>query len=188
MPTTVRDVHVENLLSGRRMLVEWTPNPTLEGVTAYEIWRSTMEYQGYEKIGEVNDPTYQFIDKIPYTFGIVFFYKVLARDASGYKSDITQSNYVSDATFDDFEEHPFRSTNLTFDSFIVSETPGGVVDGANKIFTVANLFRFGTVQVFINGVNRLRTTDFAEDPGQKSITFVDAPALGSIIVVNYVKL
>lgn len=188
MPTTVRDVHVENLLSGRRMLVEWTPSPTLEAVTAYEIYRSTQEYQGFEKIGEVNDPTYQFIDKIPYTFGIVFFYKVLARDASGYKSDITQSNSVSDVTFDDFEEHPFRATGLTFDAIVISETPTGLVDGVNKIFTVSNLFRFDSTQVFINGVNRIRGSDFVENPAQNSFTFANAPTLGSVVVVNYVKL
>jgi hypothetical protein len=188
MPTPVRDVHVENLLSGRRMLVEWTPNSLAEGVTAYEIWRSTMEYQGFEKIAEVNDPTYQFIDKLPYTFGIVFFYKVIARDASGLKSDISQSNAVQDSTFDDFEERPFRSITLSADSFVVSETPTGIVDGANKTFTVAHTFRFGTLQVFINGVNRFRTTDFSEDPSQISFTFVNAPALGSTLVVNYVKL
>lgn len=188
MPSTVRDVHVENLLSGRRMLIEWTANPSNEVVTAYEIWRSTQEFQGFEKLGEVQDPTVQFIDKIPYTFGVVFFYKVLARDASGLKSDITQSNPVSDVTFDDFEEHPFRSTTLSFDSLVVSEIPGGLIDGVNKSFTTANLFRFNTMQVFINGVNRLRGTDFTEDPTQNSFTFTNAPVLGVNITVNYIKL
>lgn len=170
------------------MLVEWTPNLTSEGVTAYEVWRSTQEYQGFEKIAEVAAPTYQFIDKIPYTFGVVFFYKVLARDASGYFSNISQSNAVSDVTFDSFEEHPFRSTNLSFDAFVVSETPSGLINGVNKTFTVLNLFRFDTLQVFVNGINRLRTTDFAEDATQNSFTFISAPVAGSTVVVNYVKL
>lgn len=185
MPTSVRDVRVENLLSGRRMLIEWTPNSSSEGVTAYEIWRSTQEFQGFEKIGEVQDPTYQFIDKIPYTFGIVFFYKVLARDASGLKSDITQANPVSDVTFDDFEEHPFRATTLAHDAHVVNEVPVGLVNGVNKIYTVSNLFRFDTVQVFVNGVNR---TDFTENAAQNSITLTTAPAIGNTIVINYIKL
>lgn len=188
MPTTVRDVHVENLLSGRRMLIEWTPNPTLEGVTAYEIWRSTMEYQGFEKIGEVNDPTYQFIDKIPYTFGIVFFYKVLARDASGYKSDITQSNPVSDVTFDDFEESPFRSVTLLHSSFISGEIPSGIINTSNTIFTTASLFRFNTVEVFVNGVARVRGVGFTEGADQTTVTISPAPATGSSVIVNYIKL
>lgn len=188
MPTTVRDVHVENLLSGRRMLVEWTPNPTLEGVTAYEIWRSTQEYQGFEKIAEVNDPTYQFIDKIPYTFGIVFFYKVIARDASGYRSDITQSNPVSDVTFDDFEEHPFRSTTLVFNSFISNEVPAGAINSSNTLFTTASLFRFNTVEVFVNGIARVRGVSFTEGANQSTVTISPAPVTGNTVVINYIKL
>ena len=188
MPTPVRDVHVENLLSGRRMLIEWTPNSSLEGVTAYEIWRSTMEYQGFEKIAEVNDPTYQFIDKVPYTFGVVFFYKVIARDASGYRSDITISNSVSDVTFDDFEEHPFRSTTLVFDSFISNEVPSGTINSSNTSFTTASLFRFDTVQVFVNGVARVRGVGFTEGADQRTLTISPAPATSSTVAVNYIKL
>jgi len=188
MPTTVRDVHVENLLSGRRMLVEWTPNPTLEGVSAYEIWRSTQEYQGFEKIAEVNDPTYQFIDKIPYTFGIVFFYKVIARDASGYRSDITQSNPVSDVTFDDFEEHPFRSTTLSYNSFVAGEVPIGLINSSNTSFTTASLFRFNTVEVFVNGVARVRNVGFTEGSNQTSVIISPAPATSSTVTINYTKI
>jgi hypothetical protein len=193
-PTPVFGVSVENLLAGRRMLIEWDLNPLAQGVTQYSIWRSTQEYQGFEKMATVDSPTYQWIDKVPYTFGVIFFYKVLATNASGVSSDIHQSNAVSDQTFDDFEEKPFRATTLQFDALVTGETPGGSADGVNKTFTTANLFRFGSLQVFINGVNRINadsgstTVDFTEGPDQKSFTFSNAPAINSIIIVGYLKL
>jgi len=188
MPSVVSNVSVENLLAGRRFLIEWDLNSPEEVVTVYEIWRSTQEYQGFEKVGQVASPTYQFIDKVPYTFGVIFFYKVLAVDNTGYKSNIQQSNAVSDQTFDDFEEKPFRATTLQYDALVVSEVPGGLVNGTNTVFTTANLFRFGSLQVFIDGVNRLPTTDFNENPDQMSFTFTAPPAANSNIVINYLKL
>lgn len=194
IPTPVFGVSVENLLAGRRMLIEWDLNPLAQGITQYTVWRSTQEYQGFERIATLNSPTYQFIDKVPYTFGVIFFYKVLAINASGVSSELKQSNAVSDQTFDDFEEKPFRATTLQFDALVTGETPGGIVDGINKTFTTANLFRFGSLQVFINGVNRINAdsnatvVDFTESTDQKSFIFTNAPAIDSIVVISYLKL
>jgi hypothetical protein len=194
VPTPVFGVSVENLLAGRRMLVEWDLSPLAQGITQYTVWRSTQEYQGFEKIATINSPTYQFIDKVPYTFGVIFFYKVLAVNASGVSSDIKQSNAVSDQTFDDFEEKPFRATTLQFDALVTNETPGGNVDGVNKTFTTANLFRFGSLQVFLNGINRINAdsnatvVDYTEGTNQMSFTFSNAPSQNDIIVVSYLKL
>lgn len=193
-PTPTLGVSVENLLAGRRFLIEWDLNPAIQGVTQYSIWRSTQEYQGFEQMAIVNSPTYQWIDKVPYTFGVIFFYKVVAINASGVSSDITQSNAVSDQTFDDFEEKPFRATTLQFDALITGETPSGAIDGVNKIFTTANLFRFGTLQVFLNGVNRINAAsgaivvDFTEGANQMSFTFTNAPSANNVIIVGYLKL
>lgn len=188
MPSPVRDVTVTNLLAGRRMLVEWTLNSQTEVVTVYEVYRSTTEYQGFEKIGEVQSPTYQFMDKVPYTFGIVFFYKVLAKDNTGLRSDISESNAVQDSTFDDFEERPFRATTVSFGSMITGEVPAGAVNGTNQTFTTANLFRFNTVQVLINGLASLRNSSFTEGTDQRTITLTPAPDAGSQVQVNYLKV
>ena len=188
MPSLVREVHVENLLSGRRMLIEWVLNPSNESVTAYEIWRSTTEYQGYEKIAEVANPTYQFIDKVPYTFGIVFFYKVIARDNSGLRSDLSLSNPVQDSTFDDFEERPFRAFDVSFDSFVVGEIPSGLKNSVNRAFVASSYFRFGTVQVFVNGVALVRGVGFTENTDQKTINLVAAPSPSTSLTVSYLKV
>ena len=188
MPSIVRDVEVTNLLSGRRMLIEWTLNSSAESVTAYEIWRSTTEYQGFSKVAEVPAPMYQYVDKIPYTFGIVFFYKVLARNASGILSDMSQSNAVQDSTFDDFEERPFRATMVTFDNFITGEVPVGLTDGANFVFNTSNLFRFNSVQIYVNGIAQVRDNDFAEGTDQRTITLTTPPNAGAHITASYLKV
>lgn len=188
MPSLVKDVTVENLLAGRRMLVEWTLNSSVEVVTIYEVWRSTMEYQGFEKIAEITAPTRQYIDKVPYTFGVVYFYKVIARDNTGLRSDMTESNAVQDTTFDDFEERPFRSVTLSHNSVVVGETPSGLVNGANTAFTTASYFRFNTVQVFVNGLALARGTAFTEGNDQKTLTLTSAPAALSTVRVGYLKV
>lgn len=188
MPSIVREVTVDNLLSGFRYLVEWTLNSSTEVVTAYEIWRSTQEYQGFEKIAEVASPMAQYIDKVPYTFGVVYFYKVIARDNTGLRSDIAQSNPVSDMTFDDFEEKPFRATTVSFDSFATGEIPTGVVNGSNASFATSSYFRFGTVEVFVNGVARVAGVGFSEGNDQKALTLTPPPAISSTVMVNYRKV
>lgn len=187
MPSIVNGVNVENLLSGRRFLVEWNLNPSIEGVTVYQIWRSTTELSGFAKIAEVQAPTTQYIDKVPFTFGVTFFYKVVAVNSSGQMGDITAASAVSDVTFDNFDEEPFRATSLTVDSFIKNEVPVGVIDGINAVFQTANIYRVNSLEVYVNGVHRL-AADFAQGADQKTFTFVFPPAQGSVISVSYLKL
>lgn len=188
MPSTVRDVHVENLLAGRRFLVEWDLNLTSEGVTIYEIHRSNVETAGYQKISEINSPTNQFIDKVPYTFGINYFYKVLAKNASGLLSDINASSAVSDTTMDSFEEHPFRATTVTFDSFVTGGGLIGTQDSVNVTFTTTFLYRFNSVEIFRNGLSLVRGIGFTEDNDQTTLTLTIAPALADTLVANYRKV
>lgn len=187
-PSPVRDVAVTNLLAGRRMLIEWTLNSQSEVITTYEIYRSTTEYQGFDKIGEVQSPTYQFVDKLPYTFGVTFFYKVIAKDNVGLRSALEDSNAVQDNTFDSFEERPFRATTVTVGSTVIGEIPTGAVNGVNGTFTTAHLFRYGTVQVMVNGVALLRGSSFSEGANQQTVTLTPPPDAGSQVQVNYLKV
>ena len=188
MPSVVRDIHVDNLLSGRRFLIEWAPNSVSESVTTYEIHRSVTETTGYEKLGEVGPSTNQFIDKVPYTFGVTFFYKVLARDGTGLRSDINATSGVQDMTFDSFEEAPFRATTVTFDSIIKGEVPSGAKDGVNTTFTTASLYRFNSVEVFVSGLALERGVGFTENNDQTTVTLTVAPAPATGVTVNYLKV
>lgn len=188
MPSDVRDVNVENLLAGRRFLVEWNLNLTAEGVTSYLVHRSEQSTQGYQLITTIASPTNQFIDKVPYTFGIQYFYKVIARNASGVSSDINTAAFVSDMTFDSFEEKPFRSVTVTFDSLVKGEALTGTKDSANLIFTTVSLYRFNSVEVFRNGLALERNVGFAEDNDQTTITLTVAPDSGDSLITSYSKV
>ncbi len=188
MPSIVKGVSVENLLAGRRFLVEWDLNLPSEVVTTYEVQRSTCENKDFVKIADVVAPNTQFVDKVPFTFGVIFFYKVLAVDGTGLKSDIIDSSPVSDQTFDQFEEKPFRATTVAFDSFVVGEVPTGAINGVNTTYTTASLFRFNTVEVRINGVALVRGTGFTESNDQLTLILTAAPTGGQSVIVNYIKV
>lgn len=186
IPAVVTGIQVTNLLSGRRFLVEWNPNLNTDSVTQYNIYRSTTELnEGFSLIGTVVAPTIQFIDQVPFTFGAIFYYKVTAVNNSGYSSDITETRPVSDATFDDFEEKPFRSI-VTVP--VVGEVPAGAIDGNNKAFKFANLYKLGTTAIYINGLRQQNTVDYTENPDQQSFTFIAAPAPTFIVTGDYVRL
>lgn len=190
MPSPVRSIEVENLMSGRRFLIQWALNSITESITTYEIWRSTTEYQGFQKIASVPSPMTQYIDKVPFTFGIVYFYKVIARDNTGLGSDLHQTPAVQDSTFDDFEEAPFRSTSVAFSNFVIGEIPVLTVNVSSpppaNTYTLANFFRFNTVQIFVNGLSLIRNTDFTENVDQQTVTLMH-PVVGTISV-NYITV
>ena len=188
MPSLVQGVTVENLLAGRRFLIEWDLNMPSEGVTVYEVHRSTCEDKGFLKLVDIISPHTQFVDKVPFTFGVIFFYKVLAVDASGLKSDITDSSAISDQTFDQFEEKPFRATTVSFDSFVSQEVPTGAIDAINTTYTTASLYRFNSTEVFVNGIALVRGTGFTESNDQLTLTLTAAPTIGQSVVVNYIKV
>jgi len=63
----------------------------------------------------------------------------------------------------------------------VNETPNGVI----ILFTVDNAYVPNTTMVTRNGVLLERNVDYTEQPSSKQITFIDAPATDSIILVSY---
>ena len=181
MPSTVSGVQVTNLLSGFRFLVEWDLNNGGEVVTAYKVFRSPNQGHGYSLVATITSPGFQYVDKVPFTYGAVFYYKVIAINASGIMGDITQAEAVTDETFDDFDEKPFRSVAIGPDSFVFNEIPGGPLDNTNFTFTTAQYFRAGTLQVYIDGMRVQPTKVYTEGADQKSFTLVaTAPTPGSV--------
>jgi hypothetical protein len=188
MPSPVRDVHVENLLSGRRFLIDWVLNDDVEGVTVYKIYRSSNQFSDFQLLTTINAPTSQYIDKVPFTFGIIFYYKVVAVNSSGLSSDFTLAEPVSDVTFDQFEEAPFQATTVAFTSFVYNETPGGLLNNSNLIYQTAYLYRLGTTQLFKNGSLLKPTIDYAENNDQQSITMTVAPLSTDSLRIHYTKV
>lgn len=70
-------------------------------------------------------------------------------------------------------------------AFVFNETPTGTVNGVNTSFTIANTPLTGSVKVFVNGLRKKLTTDYSVSG--TTITFVDIPATGSDIIIDYMK-
>jgi hypothetical protein len=76
---------------------------------------------------------------------------------------------------------------LTYDKLVTRETPVGVVDGVNAVFTLANVPYVGTETVFLNG---LMLEPGAENDYQlvgKDITLTAAPLTGDRVKVSYFR-
>lgn len=75
---------------------------------------------------------------------------------------------------------------LTFvgsSAFVDGETPSGLVNDSNTVFTLASTPVVGSVKVYHNGV-RIKVTEDYTISGT-TITFVIAPATGDNILVDY---
>lgn len=64
-----------------------------------------------------------------------------------------------------------------------NETPTGIVDGVNAVFTTAHTPINGTLAVFVGGSRQKLTEDYTVVGS--TITFNSAPMVGSILVVDY---
>lgn len=186
-PDTVKAIRVYNLLVNRGYLITWSPNQELN-IASYKVYRSgsPTDDASFDLVGTALPPATSFLDTVPFSFGITWYWKVLAVDAGGNFSDIALTVPAHEQTFHSFEEQPFPTT-MTSTDFVSDEAPTGAVDGVNLLYTTAFPYRKNTVEVFLNGVRMIRGTDFIEGLQSQQITFTDAPDLGGIIRVNYTR-
>lgn len=70
-------------------------------------------------------------------------------------------------------------------NFIDDETPSGLVNDINTVFTLARLPYRGSVKVFVNGQRMRVTSDYTLSSDQKVIAFLTAPPTGSTVLVDY---
>lgn len=66
------------------------------------------------------------------------------------------------------------------------EDKSALCDGAETTFGLASAFYPATTAVFLNGLHQRPGVDYAEDSGLASLTFVEAPLAGDVLVVAYV--
>ena len=69
-------------------------------------------------------------------------------------------------------------------SFVIGETPNGLINGSNATFTTLQNFVPETVQVFINGVSQTNGVDYTTF-GSTTINLNVSPVSGDYIRVNY---
>ncbi len=76
--------------------------------------------------------------------------------------------------------------NVGSNSFISDEAVTGSVNSSNTSYTTARQYIAGSLEVFINGLKQIRTTDYAETtPASGIFTMTVAPTTGDLIRVNY---
>lgn len=70
--------------------------------------------------------------------------------------------------------------------FWIDEAPSGTIDGINTIFTLSQVpLENDCVSIYIAGLRLIPITNFSISSG--TITFVVAPAIASVIRVQYVR-
>jgi hypothetical protein len=67
---------------------------------------------------------------------------------------------------------------------VYGETPSGLVNGSNTVFTTAFPYVAASTRVFINGDRKHLSVDYTESAASQ-ITFTSAPASMSVILVDY---
>lgn len=68
--------------------------------------------------------------------------------------------------------------------FIDDFTPVGTIDGANTIFKVSKTPAAGSLKVYRNGMRQRVTEDYTFD-NYRTITFLNAPQVGEILLVDF---
>lgn len=186
-PDTVKAIRVFNLLAERGYLITWQPNQEINMVK-YRVYRSESptDFTNFQSLGDVPVPVTSFLDRVPFTFGIVFYYIVTAIDDGQNESSLVLTTPAQENSYHSFEEQPFFNTIVSSD-FITDEVPVGAVDTVNTLFTTAFPYRKGSVEIYLNGVKLLPTVDFNEGPQSQQITFVNAPDTGGVLRINYKK-
>lgn len=71
-------------------------------------------------------------------------------------------------------------------NFVCGETPVGLINGVNRVYTVSATYVDGTLEVYLNGLRQRETADY-DELGGTTFQFVIAPFSTDSISVDYVK-
>lgn len=76
---------------------------------------------------------------------------------------------------------------LTSSNFVYHETPSGSINGSNTIFSLANTPIVGKIDIYRNGLLQNEGSGNDYTISGTTITFVTAPEVGDVLLVNYIK-
>lgn len=71
--------------------------------------------------------------------------------------------------------------------FVYNETPVGLVDGVNQNYALAFDYIANKIEVYLDGMRMQRGVDWVET-GADTLQFTTPPAIGQILLVDYLKL
>lgn len=67
---------------------------------------------------------------------------------------------------------------------IYNETPIGVINGVNSVFTLSNIYVASSTRVYLNGLRQKLSVDYTET-SLTQITLSDPPSTGDTLIVDY---
>lgn len=70
---------------------------------------------------------------------------------------------------------------------VLNETPVGVTNATNAVYTTAFEFAEGSTRLFLNGQRMQLVSDYIES-GANEITFTHPPHNGDILIIDYLKV
>lgn len=175
----VEGVSVTNMLFGRKMLVSWK---LLDEVDGYRIYRSSSYLGDFVKVAEVPQGVTQYVDSVPITWNVVWYYKVIAFKGEE-TSDLNDAYVVSDFTFKSFHEETFPLVLVKTD-FVFGEVPARQVENGELYLLTKYAFYENTVRLFVNG---LRETKFQIVSNNK-IKMLRSLSETDEVIVDYIKV
>jgi len=185
-PAQVQGTRATNLLANRGFIIQWSANVE-PNIAYYRVYRSSSptDNSSFYIIGTTPNNVTSFVDNVPFTFGITWYYKVTALDTGNNESSLDLTNPVQDMTFSQFVEQPFP-TSIEVGDLVNGEIPSGALDGVNTVYTTSNPFKTSTLSVYFNGVKLMANVDYFVNIPQQ-FTLVSAPLSTDYIRVDYLK-
>lgn len=185
-PNPIIYLKVLNLLVYNRFYLSWESLDS--DIVSFNIYRSNSPTGGFEKIATVPSSQKEYVDQVPFNFQIVYYYKVTQVNSNGEESSLDDALAVSDKTFTSWDETPFIKYPVD-SSYVFNQPVIGNKDGVNKIFRTVDIFKAGSLCVYLNGVRQTSNVDYEEGNDQQSFTFLTiVPISQDDIVVDYIKL
>lgn len=94
--------------------------------------------------------------------------------------DLSKKNVQSNEGYMKGSVHNAKSTQI---KFIDDETPSGVINGINTIFTIKRVPAQGSLKLYRGGTRQRITEDYTLSG--KTLTLLIAPQVGEILLVDY---
>lgn len=185
-PSPVMGIRSTNLLGNRGFLIQWAANVE-PNISVYRVYRSSSptDNSSFQVIGTTPANVTSYVDNVPYTFGVIFYYKVTALDNGNNESPLDKTSPVQDMSFSAFTEQPFP-TAVNVSDMINQEIPSGDINGVNTLFTTTYPFKFSTLTVYLNNTILLNGIDLTLNIPQQ-FTTVTPPMTGDTLRVSYLK-
>jgi hypothetical protein len=79
------------------------------------------------------------------------------------------------------------ASGLTYDKLVNRETPAGVIDGVNALFTTAFTPYAGSESVYVNGLLQEPGASNDYTIAGKEITLTYVPIVGDRVIVSYFR-